>query len=133
MKYQITKEQYSKLVYNLIYVFFKDAEYTAVKDKKGNVITYDISVDGNNVAWVNNYKSGTYNSKGCKNELLIYDEVISKMTNFIPIFKKKVFSKILIKYFSDITGVNVDCIYFDITSPDDGTYDTYRRKLKKKK
>ena len=132
MKYQITKQQYSKLVYKLIDVFFKDAEFTLAEDEYGGHVSYDITVGDEEVAWVTPKQSG-YTTKGCKHELVIYDVTISKITNFVPIFKKKVFSKILAKYFSDIIGVDIDCIYFD-TNPHGGEDNIiYRKKLKKKK
>ena len=129
MKYQITKQQYSKLVYKLIDVFFKDAEFTIDEDIYAGYVSYDITVGGEEVAWVTPKKSSS-TTKGCEHELVIYDTTISKITNFIPIFKKKVFSKILIKYFSDIIGVDIDCIYFDYGGEDTITY---KQKFKKKK
>ena len=128
MKYQITKQQYSKLVYKLIDVFFKDAEFTIDEDEYEGYVTYDIIVGGEEVAWVTP-KPSNHTSKGCENELVIYDTTISKITNFAPIFKKKVFSKILTKYFSDIIGVDIDCIYFDYK----GEGIIYTKKFKKKK
>ena len=132
MKYNITKEQYSKLVYKLIDAFFKDAEFTIAEDEFEGHVSYDITVGGEEVAWVTSEQSN-YTTKGCEHELVIYDVTISKITNFVPIFKKKVFSKILIKYFSDIIGVDIDCIYFD-TKPYEGEDNIiYQKKLKKKK
>ena len=132
MKYQITKQQYSKLVYKLIDAFFKDAEFTLLEDEYEGHVSYDITVGGEEVAWVTP-KQSSYTTKGCEHELVIYDVTISKITNFVPIFKKKVFSKILAKYFSDIIGVDIDCIYFD-TKPYEGEDNIiYQKKLKKKK
>ena len=128
MKYQITKQQYSKLVYKLIDVFFKDAEFTIDEDEYEGYVTYDIIVGGEEVAWVTP-KHSNHTTKGCEHELVIYDTTISKITNFAPIFKKKVFSKILTKYFSDIIGVDIDCIYFDYK----GEGIIYTKKFKKKK
>ena len=130
MKYRITKEQYSKLVYTLIESFFKDVKFS--KDEGGGNLTYDITVNGEDVAFIHTKKS-PHMSEGCKNELVIYDKTILKITNFVPIFRKKVFSKILIKYFSDITGEDIDCINFDMKHP--GSDDTiiYTKKFKKKK
>ena len=132
MKYNITKEQYSKLVYKLIDAFFKDAEFTIAEDEFEGHVSYDITVGGEEVAWVTSEQSN-YTTKGCEHELVIYDVTISKITNFVPIFKKKVFSKILIKYFSDIIGVDIDCIYFDTKSYEGENNIIYRKKLKKKK
>ena len=132
MKYNITKEQYSKLVYKLIDAFFKDAEFTIAEDEFEGHVSYDITVGGEEVAWVTSEQSN-YTTKGCEHELVIYDVTISKITNFVPIFKKKIFSKILIKYFSDIIGVDIDCIYFD-TKPYEGEDNIiYQKKIKKKK
>jgi hypothetical protein len=128
MKYQITKEQYSKLVYKLIDAFFKDVKFK--KDKRGGYLT--ITVDGEDTAFIHTKKS-PHISEGCKNELVIYDKTILKITNFVPIFKKKVFSKILIKYFSDITGEDIDCIYFDMKHYRSDDTIVYAKKFKKKK
>ena len=130
MKYQITKQQYSKLVYKLIDVFFKDAEFTLVEDEYGGHVSYDITVGDEEVAWVTPNQS-SYTTKGCEHELVIYDTTISKITNFVPIFKKKVFSKIGTKFvILDIIGVDIDCIYFDYGGED---IITYKKKFKKKK
>ena len=131
MKYQITKEQYSKLVYKLIEAFFKDAKFTK-SETKDSYVSYDITVDGEDVAWINSNEI-TSKTKRCKHDLIIYDATISMITNFVPIYKKKVFSKILIKYFSDIIGEDIDCIDFDVKPHGSEDTITYRKKLKKKK
>jgi len=130
MKYQITKEQYSKLVYKLIDVFFKDVKFN--KDERGGYLTYDITVDGEEVAYINTKKSPNID-KGCEYELVIYDVTILKITDFVPIFRKKIFSKILIKYFSDIIGEDIDCIYFDMKHHRSDDAIIYAKKFKKKK
>ena len=130
MKYQITKEQYSKLVYKLIDAFFKDVKFK--KDEGGGYLTYDITVDGEDVAYIHTKKS-PHIAKGCEYELVIYDVTILKITDFVPIFRKKVFSKILIKYFSNIIGEDIDCIDFDMKHHESEDTITYRKKLKKKK
>ena len=131
MKYQITKEQYSKLVYKLIQAFFKDAKFTK-SESKDSYVSYDITVDGEDVAWINSNEI-TSKTKRCKHELIIYDATISMITNFVPIYKKKVFSKILIKYFSDIIGEDIDCIDFDVKPYESEDTITYRKKFKNKK
>jgi len=132
MKYQITKEQYSKLVYKLIEAFFKDAKFTKSKNDNGGYLHYDIAVDGEEVAGINASKS-TSNTKRCKHTLIIYDTTILKITNFVPIYRKKVFSKILIKYFSDIIGEDIDCIDFDMKPYGSEGAITYKKKFKNKK
>jgi len=134
MKYQITKEQYSKLVYKLIDVFFKDAKFTKseTKDRNGDYVSYDIIVNGEDVAWINSNEH-TSKTKRCKHELIIYDATISMITNFVPIYRKKVFSKILIKYFSDIIGEDIDCIDFDVKPHGSEDTITYKKKFKNKK
>jgi len=131
MKYQITKEQYSKLVYKLIEAFFKDAKFTK-SETKDSYVSYDITVDGEDVAWINSNEI-TSKTKRCKHDLIIYDATISMITNFVPIYKKKVFSKILIKYFSDIIGEDIDCIDFDVKPHGSEDTITYKKKFKNKK
>jgi hypothetical protein len=133
MKYQITKEQYSKLVYKLIQAFFKDAKFTKSENKdNGGYLHYDITVDGEEVAWVNTRES-TSKTKRCKHVLIIFDATILMITNFVPIYRKKVFSKILIKYFSDIIGKDIDCIDFDMKPYGSEGAITYKKKFKNKK
>jgi hypothetical protein len=134
MKYQITKEQYSKLVYRLIEIFFKDAKFTKweSKDRNGDYLSYDITVDGEDVAWINSNEI-TSKTKRCKHELIIYDTTILMITDFVPIFRKKIFSKILIKYFSDIIGEDIDCIDFDMKPYGSENAITYKKKFKNKK
>jgi hypothetical protein len=133
MKYQITKEQYSKLVYKLIQAFFKDAKFTKSENKdNGGYLHYDITVDGEEVAWVN-ARENTSKTKRCKHVLIIFDATILMITNFVPIYRKKVFSKILIKYFSDIIGKDIDCIDFDMKPYGSEGVITYKKKFKNKK
>ena len=133
MKYRITKEQYSKLVYTLIEAFFKDANLTTAENRdNGGYLHYDITVDGEEVAWINASES-TFKTKRCKHTLIIYDTTILMITDFVPIFRKKIFSKILIKYFSDIIGEDIDCIDFDMKPYGSENAITYKKKFKNKK
>jgi len=69
----------------------------------------------------------------CLMILLLMVRTLLGITNFVPIFRKKVFSKILIKYFSDIIGEDIDCIDFDMKPHGSEDTITYRKKFKKKK
>ncbi len=114
----------------MIDIFFKDVKFK--KDEGGGYLTYDITVDGEEVAYINTKKSPNID-KGCEYELVIYDVTILKITDFVPIFRKKIFSKILIKYFSDIIGEDIDSIDFDMRPYGSEDKITYRKKIKNKK
>ena len=129
MRYIVTKEQYTKLVNNLINIFFKDVEVIHFE----NSDSIEFFVDDEEVAWIAGVSSPVITKK-CKNELIIFTETLDKMKNFAPLFRKKLFAKLMIDHFSKLTGKDIDCFCIDEEgNHDDDTAFKYRIKKNKKK
>jgi len=129
MRYIVTKEQYTKLVNNLINIFFKDVEVIHFE----NSDSIEFFVDDEEVAWIAGVSSPVITKK-CKNELIIFTETLDKMKNFAPLFRKKLFAKLMIDHFSKLTGIDIDCFWIDEEgNHDDDTAFKYRIKKNKKK
>ena len=131
MKYKVSKEQYTKLVNSLINVFFSNVEFTPFDDSDDNNSSLDFSVDGQELGWIIGPSSSMLTKK-CKYELVIYTETINKIKNYAPLFRKKLFAKLMIAHFSKLTGLDINCLYID----EDGEHDddkAFKYRINKKK
>lgn len=131
MKYKVSKEQYTKLVNSLINVFFSNVEFTPTNPAYEDDKSLDFSVGGEELGWIIGPTSSMLTKK-CKYELVIYTDTINKMKTYAPLFRKKLFAKLVIAHFSKLTGLDINCLYID----EDGEHDddnafTYRIKKKK--
>ena len=129
MKYKVSKEQYTKLVNSLINVFFSNVEFTPFDDSDDNNSSLDFSVDGQELGWIIGPSSSMLTKK-CKYELVIYTDTINKIKNYAPLFRKKLFAKLMIAYFSKLTGLDINCLYID----EDGEHDddkAFKYRIKK--
>ena len=129
MEYKITKEQYTRVVNSLIDIFFKDVK--VMNGDYGDSIEF--FVDDEEVAWIADVSNPVITKK-CKKELIIHTETLDKMKNFAPLFRKKLFAKLMINHFSKLTGIDIDCFWIDEEgNHDDDTAFKYRIKKNKKK
>ena len=134
MNYKITKEQYGKIVDGLIKVFFSNLtfdRYYPDPDDENDSDRTEIYSSGNNVGWII-HKGSSMITKGCKYELVIYTETILKMKLLAPLLRKKLFAKTLINFFSEKSGLPIDCLWID----EEGDHDddkAFKYKIKKKK
>ena len=129
MKYKVSKEQYTKLVNSLINVFFSNVEFTPFDDSDDNNSSLDFSVDGQELGWIIGPSSSMLTKK-CKYELVIYTDTINKIKNYAPLFRKKLFAKLMIAHFSKLTGLDINCLYID----EDGEHDddkAFKYRIKK--
>ena len=133
MKYKITKEQYTKVVNRLINIFFKDVEFTRTSgdedDDDDNSL--DFSVGGEEMGWIISSSSHMITKK-CKYELMIYTSTIDKLKDFAPLFRKKLFAKLMIDHFSKLTGLDIDCLFMDEEGNGEDD-EAFKYKIKKKK
>ena len=127
MRYIVTKEQYTKLVNNLINIFFKDVKVIYVE----NSDSIEFFVDDEEVAWIAGVSNPVITKK-CKNELIIFTETLDKMKNFAPLFRKKLFAKLMIDHFSKLTGLDIDCLFMDEEGNGEDD-EAFKYKIKKKK
>ena len=81
------------------------------------------------------HKGATPTTKGCKKELSIGFTELEHFEKFLPIIRKKEFSKAFIDFVYLHTGINCDCINFEFNfkeENDDFSSETYKYKSKKK-
>ena len=138
MKVIITESQYKKIVFQLLdSLFGPNISY----EKEKNTIGINDN-DGEEIFRVY-LKNGRM--KGCKKDMYVIAETIDTIVKYMPlaIIKKKLFSKTILLYVNEKTGLNIDCIEFWYvtelydTELDDEDYVPYTKKynfnLKKNK
>ena len=73
---------------------------------------------------------------GCKNDLTLGYDFSEYLEGYVPYFRKKIFSEVLIEYVYDHTNIKCDCIdyHYGFTDVGDGTSASqFLYNLKKKK
>ena len=132
MKVIVTKSQYQKIVFNLL-----DALYGPNIRATYNryIEIYEIFAnDGEEIFRV--YTKGG-RAKGCKLDMFVPHDTSQSINAYIPqaILKKKLFSKTLLLYIKEKTGLNIDCIEFWYPTTTKGTeHETkYNFSIKKNK
>ena len=138
MKIIISKEQYRVLVLSLLETLFGELSIRTVGEKKrlGQVgHDYHDVFNKHDEEIANIWVKGDSKNKGCKRDLTFTDEVIKQMEGFIPYYKHKMFSKVLIEYVYKYTGVKCDCVQYDYNFVDDDDVfaKTKKYNVKKKK
>lgn len=133
MKIIITKKQYKLLVYSLLDTI------------TGGKLSFGES-DTNNKQWVNindangsdimtifyGKKSGK--SPGCKNDLSLSSDFVEDLIKYIPHFRRKIFSEVMVDYVYDYLGVKCDCIDYNYDDSEDSFgYTRFAYNIKKKK
>jgi len=142
MKILISKEQYRILVLKLLEGLFGKLSIKTVEEKQksgfySNVDYHDI-FDENGAEIANIWIKGRSKNKGCKQDLTFISEATEQMENFIPYYKHKMFSNVLIEYVYKYTGIKCDCTQyeynFNYKNTDDDNYSkTKKYNVKKKK
>jgi hypothetical protein len=115
MKYTITKDQYRRVLLKYLNSFVGDL---VVHPKEKGYYYRDVETS-NKDEFATLWHSGPI-TKGCKKELSLSNVFINDYESFIPINRKKVFSEVVLEYFTSKTGVKCDCIeYYYLTSKKD--------------
>ena len=135
MKYIVDKSQYDKVVIKLLYSIV--GKITFEKTDFDTVAVWDKNMNRVATIWINS----KYASKGCKSELDF--EKSDEISKYLPVVKKKRFSKLLALFFEKNTGIKIDCVQYFTNyrwvksdyEGDEGDYerDTINYSLKKKK
>ncbi len=117
MKYTISKSRFNGIIKKILITVIGDIKTEKFKDG-GYIELYDKY--GNNFAdiWL---KSSDIVRKKCKKNISFYIDVSETIENFIPIMRKKEFSKGVIDYVYSQTGIKCDCVEFEYSIKD--TYD----------
>jgi len=138
MKVIITESQYQKIVFQLLdSLFGPNISYEKEKDS--------IGINDNDGEEIFRVYLKNGRMKGCKKDMYVISETIDTIVKYMPlaVIKKKLFSKTILLYVNEKTGLNVDCIEFWYyselydTELDDEDYVPYTKKynfnLKKNK
>jgi hypothetical protein len=115
MKIIITEEQYGHLVTNLLDLLLGNITIKTVKEKKedGNKEDYHsvFNEDGSEIMTI--WVKGGFRSKGCKKDLTLQNWLIEKFESYLPYYRHKIFSKVLVDYIYDKFGIKCDCVQYD--------------------
>ena len=110
MKIIITKSQNQKVVFNLLDVLYGPK----ISFKQDDDSTYVIEILSNDGELIFRLYTKDGRSKGCKKDLLVLSKAMEEFESYIPptVLRKKLFSKTLLSYVNEKTGLNIDCIDF---------------------
>ena len=131
MNVVITKSQYQKIVFNLLDVLY-GPNISFKKDEDIFEILSDDDVE------IFRLYTNEGRSKGCKRDLLVLSNTMEDIQSYVPpaASRKKLFSKTVISYVNEKTGLDIDCIDFPYEEYEtDNTYygKKYRFNVKKNK
>lgn len=134
MKYRITKSQFNAAVQKLLLNFFGVIHTKPGQMAKEKDFIELYTESGRNFAdiWL---KGSSPITKGCKKEISIGFTELEHFEKFLPIIRKKEFSKAFIDFVYLHTGIKCDCIHFEFNfkeENDDFSSETYSYKSKKK-
>lgn len=146
LKENVKKEKYRTLVFSLLKTLFGELTIKDEYDGRGKKyiqIIYDQY--GEDIASI---YLGDHANMGCKKDLTLTQETSERLEGYIPYFRHKVFSKVLIEYIYDKFKIKCDCVQYDYNfereirysdDEDDNeeyeylNYDTRKYNVKKKK
>ena len=134
MKYKITKTQFNAAVQKLLLNFFGTINTKPSQMAKQDDFIELYTESGINFAdiWL---KGSSQIPKGCKKEISIGFTELEHFEKFLPIIRKKEFSKAVIDFVYKHTGIKCDCVQFEFEfkEVDDNYFSkTYKYKSKKK-
>ena len=120
MKYVISKDQYRRVLLKFLDSFIKGFLVDPYEEE--NVYRNVKTSNGDEFATL--WHAGPI-SKGCKRELSLDNQFTNDFESFIPINRKKVFSEVVLEYFTLKTGIKCDCVEFDYFTGKYGEFDSY--------
>lgn len=145
MVYKITKKQFDSVAKKLLNVLIGNIKVRELYDnrKSKNISMYELHNDFNeNFADIHTEYS-RYSSPsityGCKKELRLMVGFSTEFEAYVPIFRKKQFGKCLIDYVFEKTGIECDCVEYDVDYKENPTgattikYNKKKNKIKKDK
>jgi hypothetical protein len=106
----IKKERYKELVSNLLETLF--GKLSIVDNEDGGEI-YQHTIHDQNGEDIAEIYLGKYGNAGCKKDLTLSRDVTEKLEGYVPYFRHKLFSKVLVDYVYEQLGINCDCVQYD--------------------
>jgi hypothetical protein len=125
---EITKSQYKRLIYKLLDTLYGPK----ISYRWNNDLIEILSNEGDEIFYVYT-KNGR--ARGCKKDMYVISETGEEIEDFIPkaATRKKLFSKTLLSYVNEKTGLNIDCIEFWYSSTTKGIEHSKKYNLNVKK
>jgi hypothetical protein len=104
---EITKSQYKRLIYKLLDTLYGPK----ISYKWNNDLIEILSNEGDEIFYVYT-KLGR--GRGCKKDMYVITQTEEEIHDFIPkaTTRKKLFSKTVLSYVNEKTGLDIDCIEF---------------------
>jgi hypothetical protein len=106
----IKKERYKELVSNLLETLF--GKLSIVDNEDGGEI-YQHTIHDQNGEDIAEIYLGKYGNAGCKKDLTLSRDVTEKLEGYVPYFRHKLFSKVLVDYVYEQLGIKCDCVQYD--------------------
>jgi hypothetical protein len=133
MKIIITKKQYKLLVYSLLDTITGGKLSFGERDTEEKSWTDIIDSDGESIMTIF-YGKKSGKSPGCKNDLSLSSDFVEDLIKYIPHFRRKIFSEVMVDYVYDYLGVKCDCIDYNYDDSEDSFgYTRFAYNIKKKK
>jgi hypothetical protein len=135
MKIIITKKQYKLLVYTLLDTI-TGGKLSFGESDRNNKQWVDINDSNGSDIMTIFYGKKSGKSPGCKNDLSLSSDFVEDLIKYIPHFRRKIFSEVMVDYVYDYLGVKCDCIDYNYNyndSEDSFGYTRFAYNIKKKK
>ena len=117
MKVEISKSQYQRVIHNLLDTLY--GPKLSYKRNKDMIYIYPYnneSIEGELFEGDAIFRvyTGSGKAKGCKKDMYVPSETGEEIEDFIPnaATRKKLFSKTVLSYVNEKTGLDIDCIEF---------------------
>jgi hypothetical protein len=114
----VTKSQYQKIIYTLLDTLYgpkltyeRKNDMIYIYSNDNNPFENESIGEGDAIFRV---YTGSGKGKGCKKDLYVNSETGEEIDKFIPMAatRKKLFSKTVLSYVNERTGLDIDCIEF---------------------
>ena len=104
---EITKSQYKRLIHKLLDTLYGPK----ISYRRNNDLIEILSNEGDEIFYVYT-KAGR--ARGCKKDMYVITQTEEEIHDFIPkaATRKKLFSKTVLSYVNEKTGLDIDCIEF---------------------
>ena len=106
----IKKERYKELVLNLLETLFGKL---SIEDTEDGGEIYQHTIYDQNGEDIAEIYLGKYGNTGCKKDLTLSRDVTEKLEGYVPYFRHKLFSKVLVDYVYEQLGIKCDCVQYD--------------------
>lgn len=140
MKIVVSKKQYKNVAYKLLKTILGELRYEYVYENDGitkqSIYIYRKNDSSDDISPMTIWFPPTMANKGCKRDLTLDGDFSHMLEQFIPLFRTKLFSKVLVQYVYDELGIKCDCVQYDYDfthDPDrsDDEYPFYTSKTSK--